>query len=75
MDCVAQGVSVSGRVRPLQAVYVTNIERRLEAVFVAFLRCPSVTKASGEFAIQDHLRQAVVLHSGYLTSPSELVLQ
>ena len=55
----------------LQAVYVTHIETHPEAVFVAFLRCPSVTMASGEFAIQDHLRQAVVLHSGYLTSPSE----
>lgn len=72
MDCVAPGVSVSGHVRPLQAVYVTHIERLLEAVFVAFLKCPSVTMASGEFAIKDHLRQAVVLHSGYVTSPLEL---
>ena len=37
MDCVAPGVSVSGHVRPLRAVYVTHIERLLEAVFVAFL--------------------------------------
>ena len=74
MDCVAPGVYVSGHVRPLQAVYVTHIERLLEAVFVAFFRCPSVTMASGEFAIQDHLRQAVVLHSEFVTSPSELVL-
>ena len=64
MDCVAPSVSVSGHVRPLQAVHVTHIERLLEAVFVAFLRCPSVSMASGGFAIQDHLRQAVVLHSG-----------
>ena len=75
VDCVAPGFSVSGNVRPLQAVYVTHIERLLDAVFVAFLRCPSVTMASGEFDIQDHLRQAVVLHSGYVTSPSELVRQ
>ena len=40
MDCVAPGVSVSGDVRPLLAVYVTHTERLLEAVFVAFLRCP-----------------------------------
>ena len=66
MDCVALGVSVSGHVRPLQAAYVTRIEILLEAVFVAFLKCPSVTMASGEFAIKDHLRQAVVLHSGYV---------
>ena len=49
--------------------------RLFEAVFVVFLRCPSVTMASGEFATQDHLRQTVVLYSGYVTSPSELVLQ
>ena len=27
MDCVAPGVSVSGHIRPLQAVYVTYIKR------------------------------------------------
>ena len=75
MDCVVPGLSVSGHVRPLQADYVTHIERLLEAVFVEFLRCPSVTMANGEFAIQDHLGQAVVLHSVYVTDPSELVLQ
>ena len=49
--------------------------RLFEVVSVVFLRCPSVTMASGEFATQDHLRQTVVLYSGYVTSPSELVLQ
>ena len=49
--------------------------RLFEAVFVVFLRCPSVTMASGEFATQDHLGQTVVLYSGYVTSPSELLLQ
>ena len=55
VDCVAPGVSVRDHVRPLQAVYVSHIERRLEAVFVAFLKCPSVTIASGEFAIKTTL--------------------
>ena len=55
VDCVAPGVSVSGHVRPLQALYVSHIERLLEAVFVAFLKCPSVTIASGEFAIKTTL--------------------
>ena len=55
MDCVAPGVSVSGLVRQLQVVCVSHIKRVLEAVFLAFLKCPSVTIASGEFAIKTTL--------------------
>ena len=73
VECVVPGVSISSHVRPLVAVYVLHWDFLRQSV--VFLRCPSVTMASGEFATQDHLGQTVVLYSGYVTSPSELVLQ
>ena len=71
--CGARRLYISGHVRPLLAVYVTHIERLLQAVFVAFLKCPSVTIASGEFAIQDHL-SLTLKGWGTLKSPYVLSL-
>ena len=75
MDCVAPGHTVSSKVRPLPVVDVAGSERLLQAVLESLLRSPSLTMARGQFTEHDNLWEAMVFHSGNITSPLELVLQ
>jgi hypothetical protein len=61
VDNVALGLTVSSKCRPLVVANVAGTEGLFERVFEALLRCSSVTVASGEFAVQCCLGEAVVL--------------
>ena len=71
VDCVAPGHTVSSKVRPLLVVHVAGGESLLQAVLQSLLWSPSLTMASGKFAKPDDLWEAMVFHSGNMTSPSE----
>ena len=60
---MAPGHTVSSKVRPLLVVDVAGGERALQAVLESLLWSPSLTMASGEFAVQDDLWKAMVFHS------------
>ena len=70
MDDVALGVAVSSESRPPAMVSVAGTEALLQGVLVALLWCPSVTVASGEFAVQGYLGQAMIVHSGDVSCPT-----
>jgi hypothetical protein len=61
---VAPGLMVSSKCRPLVVINVAGTEGLLEGVFETLLRYSSGTVASGEFAIQCYIGEAVVIHSG-----------
>ena len=69
------GHTVSSKVKPLLVVDVAGGEQPLQAVLESLLWSPSLMMASGEFAKHYDLWKAMVLHSGNMTSPSELVFQ
>ena len=71
VDCVAPGHTVSSKVRPLPVVDVAGSERLLSAVLDSLLWSPSLTMASGKFAKHNDLWEAMVFHSGNMTSSSE----
>ena len=75
MDCVAPGLTVNSKVRPLLVVDVAGGERLLQAVLESLLWSPFLTMVSVEFVVQDHLWKAMVFNSGNMTSPSELIFQ
>ena len=72
MDGTAPGLADSSKSGPLVVVYVAVAKRLLQTVLVPLLRCPSVTMASGEFAVQGYLGQAMLLHSGDMPCPAKL---
>ena len=68
---MAPGHTVSSKVRPLPVVDIAGSERLLESLLCSF----SLTMARGQFAEHEDVWEAMVIHSGNMTSPSELVLQ
>ena len=67
-DDVAPGVSSQSR--PLAMVNVAGTEGLLQGVLITFLWCPSVTVASGKFALQGYLGQAMITHSKDVPCPT-----